>query len=178
MNIKSTLCTITRTPAYVFTIIALACFTALAAAFIAEGFLGLEPCKLCIYQRYPFALGLCLGLIGIALRKNTMASVTLLIICGLGFLGNSITAFYHTGVELHWWVSAVEGCTVTFENDSASKSLLENIMSAPMGDCSKIPWADPIFGLSMANYNIPFCLGLFLFCMMASVCIKKKHQEA
>lgn len=178
MTIKSILCKITGTPVYVFGIIALACFTALAAAFIAEGLLGLEPCKLCIYQRYPFALGLCLGLIGIALRKNTMTSIILLIICALGFLGNSITAFYHSGVELHWWVSAVDGCTVIFEDESESKSLLENIMSAPMGSCSEIPWADPIFGLSMANYNIPFCIGLFLFCIIGAGCIKKKHQEA
>ncbi len=59
-----------------FSLIVLISFTALAAAFIAEGFLGLEPCILCIYQRYPFAFGLLAGVIGLALRKNKVASVS------------------------------------------------------------------------------------------------------
>ena len=170
--------TILSTPSISLTLVALVSFTSLAAAFIAEGILELEPCILCIYQRYPFAIGLCLGLIGLALRKKTNTTRALLGICGINFLINSIIASYHTGVEQHWWKSAVEGCSVVFLEDSGSKSILENIMSAPMGDCSKIPWQDPILGLSMANYNIALCFGLFIFCIASAVIISKPQQKS
>lgn len=163
-----------ETPTIVFALITAISFGALSAAFIAEGFLGLEPCQLCIIQRYPFALGLMIGLIGLALRNNTKVVITLLIITAISFLANSGIAFYHTGVEQHWWISAVEGCSVVFEDSNDTKSILENIMSAPMGDCSKIPWQDPIFGLSMANWNIPFCFGLFVYCLLAAFSIIRK----
>jgi len=29
---------------------------------------------------------------------------------------------------------------------------MEQIMSAQTSSCAEIPWVDPIFGLSMANY--------------------------
>lgn len=160
-----------------FSLIAVVCFCALAAAFIAEGILLLEPCELCIMQRYPFVLGLAIGLIGLALRKNNLAVSALLSIASLGFLTNSAIATYHTGVEQHWWESAVDGCSVTFEEDTSGQSILENIMSAPMGDCSQIPWQDPLLGLSMANWNIPFCFGLFLFCAFSLLCIRKSNAS-
>ena len=153
--------------------IALTSFVALSAAFIAEGFLELEPCILCIYQRYPFAIGLALGLIGLALRKRLCAVRAILAITSINFLVNSAIAAYHTGVEQHWWKSAVEGCAVPLFEDNSNKSILENIMSAPLGDCSKIPWQDPIIGLSMANYNIALCLFLAVFCGLAAFYAKQ-----
>ena len=167
-------------PTLSFSLITFISFASLTAAFIAEGLLELEPCILCIYQRYPFAIGLLLGIIGLGLRKEKKVAAALLGICGINFLLNSLIAAYHTGVEQHWWKSAVEGCSVVFLDDSSSKSILENIMSAPMGDCSKIPWQDPILGLSMANYNIALCFGLFIFCIVSAVMVAKTkppHSE-
>lgn len=167
-------------PTLSFSLIAFISFASLAAAFIAEGLLELEPCILCIYQRYPFVIGLFLGLVGLGLRKKKKIATALLGICSINFLINSLIASYHTGVEQHWWKSAVEGCSVVFLDDSGSKSILENIMSAPMGDCSKIPWQDPILGLSMANYNIALCFGLFIFCIASAIMVAKTrplHSE-
>lgn len=165
-------------PIYVSGFISLTCFAALAAAFIAEVFLNLEPCRLCIYQRYPFAIGFVLGLLGITLRHHSKAVISILAISALTFVINAAIALYHTGVEQDWWISTVEGCTITFAEDSESQSVLDNIMSAPMGDCSEIPWQDPIFGLSMANWNIPFCLGLSLLCLVTIITSGRDHGQA
>lgn len=130
---------------------------ALAAALYSEVALGLEPCILCIYQRIPFALGIVLGIAGLILRNKPKAVFALLSLTGITFLVNSGIAFYHTGVEQKWWVSQVEGCAVPNFNESP-QSMLENILSAPTGNCAEIPWQDPIIGLSMANYNVILCL--------------------
>ncbi len=168
--------TIFETPLIIFGLIATISFGALTAAFVAEGLLNLEPCRLCILQRYPFAFGLFAGIIGMALKHKKGLSLLLLLLCGVSFLGNSIIAVYHTGVEQHWWESAIEGCTIAEFEDKSGQSILENLLSAPMGDCSMIPWQDPLFGLSMANWNIPFCFGLFLFCLLGAYFVKKRQE--
>ncbi|MGH1455617.1 MAG: disulfide bond formation protein B [Alphaproteobacteria bacterium] len=167
---------ILETPFIIFALIAAISFSALAAAFVAEGVLNLEPCQLCITQRYPFAFGLLAGIIGMVFKSKKTLSVILLLLCSIAFLGNSAVAFYHTGVEQHWWESAIEGCTIAEFEDNSGKSILENLLSAPMGDCSMIPWQDPIFGFSMANWNIPFCFGLFLFCLVGAYFVKRRQE--
>jgi disulfide bond formation protein DsbB len=162
-------------PLFLFSAILAISVSALAAAFISEGLLDLEPCILCIYQRYPYALAAFLGIIGLFLRNHRSASAGLLALCALVFLGNSAIATYHTGVEQKWWVSAVEGCAVTFENEVDTKSFLEKIMDAPTGHCDEIPWQDPIFKLSMANYNALICFGLALFCVITATRVRKSQ---
>lgn len=159
-------------PKFLFGIMIVTSALTLAMAFISEGFLGLEPCQLCIYQRYPFALAVIIGLIGLFLRKRITAARTLLGLASLNFLANSAIATYHTGVEQHWWTSEVEGCSTPFMAEPENQSFLENIMSAPLGSCSEIPWADPLLGLSMANYNIVWCLILALFFAAGAFLIK------
>ena len=146
-------------------IVAVSAF-ALAAALTSEVVLGLEPCILCIYQRIPFVVAIILGLTGLFLRKNDKVTALITLLCGVAFLVNAGIAFYHTGVELHWWHSAVEGCTVNFGDDTP-QSVLENILSAPTARCDEIAWSDPLLGLSMANYNLVLCLGLFVACMLS-----------
>ncbi len=40
--------------------------------------------------------------------------------------------------------------------------------------CDEIPWADPILNLSMANYNVIFCLGLAVMAFISARLIWKK----
>ncbi|MCB1591482.1 MAG: disulfide bond formation protein B [Alphaproteobacteria bacterium] len=146
----------------VYGFILFTCVFSLAMAFTAEGFFGLEPCRLCVTQRYPFAIGAVLSLIGlIIVKRGRRAHAGLFGLLSLNFLTNSGIAFYHTGVERHWWPSD-ELCKLPPMSEGTS--FLENIMSAPMGRCDEIPWADPLLGLSMANYNVLLCLGLSVLC--------------
>jgi hypothetical protein len=39
--------------------------------------------------------------------------------------------------------------------------------------CDEIPWSDPIFNLSMANYNVIFCLGLAIIAFASAKLILK-----
>jgi len=147
-------------------------FSALMAAFSSEIFLALEPCILCIYQRWPFAIVVALSVIGITLCKRnkdnakTIGAV-FIGLSGLAMLVNSGIALYHTGVEQKWWVSAVDGCIIPDFSAGASQNWIENIMATPSANCADIPWQDPIIGLSMANYNVALCFGLFMVCAVS-----------
>ena len=160
-------------PHAVLSLIAVVSIFSLLAALTAEVAFGLEPCILCIYQRIPFAIAALLSLLGLLWAPARKPAINL---CSYAFLINSGIAFYHTGIEQKWWRSAVEGCAVPPLGDTP-QSLLENIMSAPNARCDEIPWADPILGLSMANYNILLCLGMFALCTASFALITQRQAQ-
>ena len=149
---------------------------ALGVALVAEHFFNLKPCPLCLYQRIPFAVTAILAVIGLVLshspdRMKIVAG--LIFTAALFYLGNSVIAGYHTGVERHWWVSFLQGCTVDFGD---TNDLLASIEQTEAVRCDEIPWADPILGLSMANYNVPFSLGLSIFAFISSILIARRSN--
>lgn len=145
----------------------------LASAYIAQYGFGLQPCTLCLYQRAPFAIAAILGILCAAFgkyRRKTPAALSAAV-SGIVFLTGSIIAAYHSGVERHWWKSMFESCA-GLSVDGDAGNLLARIEQASIVRCDEIPWADPILGLSMANYNAAMSLGLFATCLAAAWLIR------
>jgi disulfide bond formation protein DsbB len=163
-------------PVTVFAIIFGASGSALLAAFYAQFALGLEPCVLCLYQRIPFLAAMILSVCGLWLYRNAQITKILLTLCALAFLINAGIATYHSGVEKHWWESQVEGCAVP--DFSKDPTLLEKMLTTPAARCSDIAWADPLFGFTMANYNIVYNLGLFAGCLLALALTLRQKPSA
>lgn len=133
---------------------------ALGMALISQYFFGLEPCILCIIQRYPYGIVIALGLIGFAVSFKCKKAVSgIMALISLSFIVNSVIAFYHSGVEQKWWPSFLEGCAVP-DLGSDPENIIALLEKSQAARCDEIPWADPIFNLSMANYNVLFCFGL------------------
>lgn len=128
----------------------------LAFAFLAQYGFDLEPCILCLYQRIPFFM--VMGLSALALARPDWFK-PLMIAAALLFLGNACLAFYHVGVEQHWWVAAT-GCSAgasdiqTFNPDEFLASLQKKQPKA----CDQVDWT--FLGISMATYNVFYCLVL------------------
>lgn len=137
---------------------------ALGAALTGQYVFGLKPCTLCLYQRIPFIAAIIIALCGLAFKSKSGVMRGAIGLSGLAFATNAAIAFYHTGVEQKWWVSAVEGCKVDFSSLGDGQSYLEKIMSTPGTPCDVIPWQDPLLGLSMANYNILLGIGMAVIC--------------
>ena len=150
---------------YVFLGLAGISAAALGMALIAQYVFGLAPCNLCVIQRYPYGIVIALGLIGAVLVGRSQIGVNICLgLSALAMAFNSVVAFYHTGVELKWWRSVLEACNVP---ELDPNDILGSIEAAPVVRCDEIPWADPILGLSMANYNIAFCAALAVIAFIA-----------
>ena len=160
-------CRFLSSPAAVLGMVAVVSLIALGMALTAEVAFGLEPCIFCIYQRIPFVVAIILGSTGLIFRKSGKIARGFIFLSGLAFLTNAAIAFFHSGVERKWWRSPFESCAADFGTSTDSQSLLENILSAPTAPCETIAWADPVLGLSMANYNVLLCAGLFALCLAA-----------
>ena len=123
---------------------------ALASAYTAEYGFGLEPCILCLYQRIPFAIAIVLAATGL-IRPGLATPVMGVLV--LVFAFEAGLAFYHVGVEQHWWVAAT-GCASDATLAASPAQLLSSIQTAPPKPCDEVDWT--FLGISMATYNVVF----------------------
>lgn len=140
-------------------------FGAVAAAVTLQMFHLAAPCVLCIYQRIPYLVAGVLALLALLLRKNDGATRFLLGLCALAFFVNAGIAFYHSGVERHWWASSA-GCEVNQEILRDPQAARLALLRTEASECDRIDFT--ILGFSLANWNVPICLALALFSLLAA----------
>lgn len=175
-DMKKVLCTILSNPVYVCGGIFLASGGALVFALTMQHVFGLQPCELCIWQRWPFAITGLLGLAGLVAAINPdwlKLSALTSFLAGLGFLTGGAFAFYHTGVELHWWKSFLEGCKVILPSDP--HDLMSFIESAKAVPCDQVPWS--FMGLSMAAWNAVISPALGILAITAGILLARRANN-
>jgi len=128
----------------------------LAAAYAAQYVFGLEPCVLCLYQRLPYVVTAMLGAAAI-LPTEGGARTSVVALSALVFAGGAALAFYHVGVEEHWW-SSIAGCGGEPVTNMTLEDLQAGLMEKPPKPCDQVDWR--LFGLSLAGYNVVFSLFL------------------
>jgi disulfide bond formation protein DsbB len=115
---------------------------------------GLQPCELCLKQRYAYYAIVPLGLL-FALLATRGAPRTLLVL-GLGLialaaLGNAGLGVYHAGVEWGFWQGPTE-CTGPVGNLGSAGNLLERLDSVRVVRCDEVQFR--FLGLSLAGYSV------------------------
>ena len=120
------------------------------SAYFIEYVLGHKPCKLCIYQRYPYFISIFLILNILIFKKYIKLSLLGLMLVSL--LG-SVIAFYHVGIEQGFFDESVVCNVKNFDQnltrDELFKALGENTIS-----CKTVTFR--VFGLSLATINTIF----------------------
>lgn len=150
---------------------------ALGAALTAQYVFGLKPCTLCLYQRVPYFIIFLLGLAAFvpARRGNPKRAALLIALAAIAYLAGAAIAFYHNGVEQHWWASILEGCKVELNTEGqGAQGLLEQIMSSGPARCDQIPWVDPVLHLSMAAWNMLISGALAVIAGLSALLITRR----
>lgn len=133
-------------------------FALLAGAFVFQS-LGYAPCKMCLWQRWPHAIAIVIGVFAVAVSRHQatlagLGAVTVLVTAGIGV--------YHTGVERDFW----EGPTSCTGSGSLDGIDLLSTDIAPVVMCDDVVWS--LFGLSMASYNALISIVLVAIWVMAA----------
>jgi disulfide bond formation protein DsbB len=121
---------------------------------------GMAPCPMCLWQRWPHAAAVLIGVLALVLPGRILPLAG-----ALAATTTAAIAAYHTGVERGWW-SGPDSCTSAPVGGLTPGQLMEQILSAPLVRCDEVPWE--MFGLSMASWNAIASAGLAVVWMMAA----------
>ena len=126
----------------------------LAGAWFFQLVLGIQPCELCLAQRYAYYLAIPLGaLVAIAAARQAPRPVLVLglAILVLATLANAGLGVYHAGVEWGFWQGPT-ACTGPVGNLGSAGNLLERLDTVKVIRCDEVQWR--FLGLSLAGYNV------------------------
>lgn len=107
---------------------------------------GLWPCTLCLWQRWPHAAAIVLGVLGLALPQRIWP-----ILGALAVLTSAAIALFHVGVEQTWWEGLATCTADTMGNVSLEDLLNTDVTVGAPVRCDAIAWQ--MFGISMAGWN-------------------------
>jgi disulfide bond formation protein DsbB len=134
-------------------LIAIIAAATLCGAWYFQYFRDIQPCPLCLEQRYAYYLAIPLAVLT-ALAAGQGAPRTLLIgalaILALATLGNAVLGTYHAGVEWKFWAGPAD-CTGTGGNLGSAGTLLEQLDKVKVVMCDQVQWT--FLGISLAGYN-------------------------
>ncbi len=136
----------------------------LGAALLSQYWGGLDPCELCLLERWPWwaaiAIAAASWLAGARLSLPIPA-----ILLAVVFLVSAGIAFYHAGVEQHWFPGP-SACTASGAAADSVDALRAQLIGKQPVMCDQVQWA--LFGVSLAGWNFLASLALAVFCGMAA----------
>lgn len=138
----------------------------LAGAWFFQLVLDLQPCHLCLQQRYAYYVVVPLGaLLALAAGRGLSRGVLIagLIVVALAMLANAVLGGYHAGVEWGWWPGP-STCTGPIKDFGSAGSLLAQLDKVKVVQCDTVQWR--FLGLSLAGYNVLISL------MMAAIALR------
>ncbi len=159
-------------PRRVWALICIACIALLSFGLYLQHVVGLEPCPMCIVQRYLMILIAFFALIGCAFASARAAVVT-----GVGLILLSVAGAYVAARQswLQWYPPEVVTCGRDFYGMIETFPLKRAI---PMifkggGDCSQVDWT--FLGGSIANWSFVCFVGIALVCA-ATLVLQRRAQ--
>lgn len=148
---------ITTAPRRTLALIAAACVALLAFGMYLQHVQGLEPCPMCIVQRYALVLvAVCTGLASLRGSKGWWMSFGVLALAASGF--GAFVAARQTWLQ--WYPPEFASCGRDFygmiENYPVSRAI--PMIFRGSGDCAAVDWT--FLGGSIANWSFVCFVGL------------------
>jgi disulfide bond formation protein DsbB len=140
-------------------LLALAIGTILLAALALQYLGGLAPCRLCIWQRWPYVALVALGLVGWAWHPRAILGVATAVL-----LGGAGLAVYHIGIEHGWWALPA-GCVAGGSAETVED--LKRLLAEAPPACDQVSFT--FLGLTLAGWNLLASLLLALFTCAAAL---------
>jgi len=149
-------------PRRVWLLVALGCIGLLAFGLYLQHVVGLEPCPMCIVQRYVMVLIALCALVGACMPSRRAAGATGGVLTLLA-VGGAYVAARHSWLQ--WYPPEVVSCGRDFYGMIETFPLKRAI---PMifkggGDCSQVDWT--FLGGSIANWSFVCFVGIALLAL-------------
>ena len=131
-------------PRLFVSLLGLASAACLGAAFWLQYMAGLEPCPLCIDQRWAHGTSIAIAAVSLVVMTPPRTPIVLAALA-VSFLAGTAIAAWHVMVEWHWVASP--GCsTPEFQELS-----IDSLLTTDVVRCDEVVWS--LAGVSMAGWN-------------------------
>jgi disulfide bond formation protein DsbB len=144
---------------------------ALGAALASERWLGLVPCALCLWERWPYRVAIVVGLLALVLprlQRPLLAVMALVLLAGAGL------GVVHVGVEHGWWPSPLPECAAPNLGSGTMSERLARMPLFPSKPCDEPTYLVPGLPLSMAAMNLLLALALAVFLAISAASRRRR----
>jgi disulfide bond formation protein DsbB len=129
------------------------------AALLAQYWGGLVPCELCLYQRWPYYAVIALMALTLAIGRRGISRVALALAAVI-FIAGAGLAFYHLGVEQHWFAGPT-ACTGGGLVGGSIDEIRRRLLATPVVRCDVAQWS--VMGVDpLVSGNLVVSLVLFV----------------
>jgi disulfide bond formation protein DsbB len=137
----------------------------LGGALLSQYWGGLAPCELCLLQRWPWGVAIVISFVATMVgSRPALPWVAALLAVVFGV--SSAVAFYHVGVEQHWF-SGPTACSGAATAADTVDALKAQILRQQPVRCDEVAWS--LWGISLAGWNLLASLVMMGCCLVAAM---------
>ena len=137
----------------------------IVGALVFEHVFGLQPCPLCLRQRYPYYAAMPLALAITLFPDRKLARAGLGLLAAL-FVVSAGLGLHHVGVEWGWWAGPTDCAGAPTPPAGGMGEFLNQLQTTRVVSCTEAAWR--FLGLSLAGWNVLISLGLVGLALMGS----------
>jgi disulfide bond formation protein DsbB len=145
----------------------------LGGALISQYWGGLAPCDLCLLQRWPWAAAIAISLVAIVVDSRLLLPWVALLLAAVFAVGSAL-AFYHVGVEKHWFAGP-SACTGAATAADTVEALKARILGQMPVRCDEPAWT--LWGISLAGWNLLASLVMAGSCLAVFSRLRRPWQR-
>ena len=146
----------------------------LGSALLSQYWGGLAPCELCLLQRWPWVAGILISLIAIIVGSRSALPWVALLLAAVFAIGSAL-AFYHVGVEKHWFAGP-NACTGAATAADTVEALKARILGQMPVRCDEPAWS--LWGISLAGWNLLASLVMAGSCLAVFSWLRRPRQRS
>jgi disulfide bond formation protein DsbB len=154
--------------------VVVASVAALGGALLSQYWGGLAPCELCLLQRGPWGVAIAISLIATMVGGRSALPWVALVLAAVFAVGSAI-AFYHVGVERHWFAGP-GACTGAATAADTVEALKARILGQTPVRCDEPAWS--LWGISLAGWNFLASLVMAGSCLAVFARLRRPPRPA
>lgn len=130
-------------------VVLVAAVAVVGAALASQYWGGLQPCELCLLERWPYYAAIAIAVLALAIPTSGWSRTALLLLT-LVFVASATLGFYHVGVEQHWFQGPT-ACTSSQHVPQTLAELKQMLARTQAMMCDQVQWS--LGGISLAGWN-------------------------
>ena len=145
----------------------------MATVLLSQYWGGLAPCELCLTERWPWDVAIVIALVATMVGSRPALPWVALLLAAVFAVGSAL-AFYHVGVEQHWFAGP-SACTAAGGTPGTLDALRAQLMHQQPVRCDEPAWT--LFGISLAGWNLLASLVMSGVCLAVFVRVRGRGGQ-